>query len=173
MLMAAPAFLELSGSVLQEIPALALAVAGLAVFSVGVAVWMGARVYLQVAGIRHGPQLYSRLVLPEIARLKPFTEFFYTDEPVYSFHAGIPLPPRLGVISLKRFWSGDLSNEELTAELQRVKPGLMLVATDTRELPFSDFLHAEYRLVYEDAAQRLYAHQSVLAQARQARAQRP
>ena len=142
----------------------------LGLFTVGAAGWMGARVYLQITGIRHGPQTYSRLVLPEIARLKPFTEFFYTDEPVYSFHAGIPLPPRLGVISLKRFWSGDLSNEELTAELQRVKPGVMLLATDTRELPFSDFLHAEYRLVYEDAAQRLYAHQTVLEQARQARA---
>ena len=85
----------------------------LGVFGLAAMAWMGARVYLQVVGIRRSPQIYTALVLTEVERLKPFTKFIYTDDPVYSFHTGIPLPPMLGVISLKRFWSGDLTNVRL------------------------------------------------------------
>jgi len=90
---------------------------------------MGARVYLQVTSIRRSPQTYSALVLAEVEHLKPFTKFMYTDDPVYSFHAGIPLPPKLGVISLKRFWSGDLTNARLVEELEAVKPGICYLKT--------------------------------------------
>jgi hypothetical protein len=56
------------------------------------AAWMGTRVYLQIAGVRNSPQLYTALVLKEIERLKPFTQWMYTDQIVYSFHADIPCP---------------------------------------------------------------------------------
>ena len=65
--------------------------------------WMGARVYLQAQDIRSSPQVYSSLVLHEIERLKPFTRYLYADDPVYSFHARIPMPPTLAVMPLKRF----------------------------------------------------------------------
>jgi len=133
------------------------------------AVWLGVRLYLQITGIRHSPQIYSALVLPEMKRLKPFTRFLYTDDPVYSFHAGIPLPPELGVIGLKRFWSGDLTDARLAAELAAANPGMVLLQNSTRELPFGDWLNAEYRLIYEDQGLRLYASKAVLAQAKQAR----
>ncbi len=133
---------------------------------VGIA-WMGARVYLQVTSIRRSPQIYSAVVLTEVGRLKPFTKFMYTDDPVYSFHTGIPLPPKLGVISLKRFWSGDLTNARLAEELEAVKPGILLLKNNSRELPFNELIHAQYRLIYEDADHRLYGHKAVLAKAKQ------
>lgn len=137
------------------------------VFALGALVWMSARVYLQVTSIRQSPQIYGTYVLTEIERLKLFTKFIYTDEPVFSFHAGIPLPPKLGVISLKRFWSGDLTNARLTEELRSVKPGILLLKNSTQEQPFSDLITAEYRLVYYDADYRLYGHKAVLEQAKQ------
>ena len=127
--------------------------------------WMGVRVYLQAAGIRRSPQLDSCLVLKEIEPLKPFTSFMFTDQPVYSFHAGIPMRPSLAVITLKRLWSGELTNERIAAELRAVKPGLMLLASDTRELHYQDLLEAEYRLVYEDGDHRLYALKTVIDRA--------
>src|SRR5207249_2860828 len=81
-------------------------VALLALYALCAGAWTVSRVYLQIATIRHSPQTYSSLVLKQIDRLKPFTKFIYTDEPIYSFHAGIPMPPNLAVISLKRLWSG-------------------------------------------------------------------
>ena len=116
-----------------------------------------------------GTGLRGRSVLNEVERLKPFTKFMYTDDPIYSFHSGIPLPPKLGVISLKRFWSGDLTNARLAAELEAVKPGILLLKNNTLELPFNDLIHTQYRLIYEDADHRLYGHRAVLADAKQSR----
>jgi hypothetical protein len=131
-------------------------------FVMAAAAWAVGRVYLEVSAIRDSPKLYSSLVLKEIKRFEPFTRFIYTDEPVYSFHSGIPLPPQLAILSLKRLWSGDMTNARLVEELRATPPGLMLLGNSTRELPFGDWLNREYRLVYQDAQHRLYAHGSIV-----------
>jgi hypothetical protein len=127
--------------------------------------WTGARVGLEVEGLRSAPRLHRELVLREMERYRPWTEFLYAEEPICSFHAGLPMPPRLAVAGLKRFWSGDLTNARLVEELARIRPGLVLLTQDTRERPFDAWLRAEYRLVYEDAKHRLYALRSVIDQA--------
>jgi hypothetical protein len=133
----------------------------IAVFALCAVSWMGARLYLQSVGIRHAPRLYASLLLKEINRFKPSTQFMFTDQPIYSFHAQIPMPPHLAMISLKRLWSGDLSNAQIAAEIAAIKPGLILLANDTREVPFQDSLDSEYRLVYQDNTDRLYALKSI------------
>jgi len=126
---------------------------------------MGARVYLQISGIRHSPQTYSSLVLGEIERLKPFARFIYTDESIYSFHARIPLPPDLAVLSLKRFWSGDMTNARVAEEMGTIKPEVILLRNDTRAVPFQELLDAEYRVVYQDTDHRLYTKKALAKQA--------
>jgi hypothetical protein len=129
------------------------------------ATWMGSRVYLQISTIRHSPQIYNSLVLTEIKRFKPFTDFMFTDEGAYSFHAGIPLPPKLAVLSLKRFWSGDMTNERLRSELWDVMPGLILLKASTDQPPYLDLLQAKYSLVYDDQKHRLFARKDLVKQA--------
>ena len=90
----------------------------------------------------------------------------YADQPIYSFHAGIPLPPTLGVVMLKRLWSGEMTNDRINAEMVAYKPGLILLANDTRVVPFKDLMDAEYRLVYQDGDQRLYALKEIARKAR-------
>jgi len=123
--------------------------------------WMAARTYLQISGIRQSPQTYYALVLNEIDRFKPFTDWIYTDNLTYSFYSGVPIPPQLAVVSLKRLWSGEITEGGVAAEMQKYKPGLIALRNDTRELPFQTRLNAEYRLVYHDAENRLYAHQTI------------
>jgi hypothetical protein len=55
--------------------------------------------------------------LKQIERFKPFTTFMFSDDPIYSFHSKIPMPPHLAVISLKRLWTGDMSNARLNADV--------------------------------------------------------
>jgi hypothetical protein len=131
------------------------------VFGACAVTWMAARVWLQARDIRSSRQVYSSLVLLELERLKPFTRYLYADEPVYSFHAGIPMPPNLAVMPLKRFWSGDMTNARLAAELDGARPEVMLLKNDTRERPFQRLLQTEYRLVYQDANHRLFARRAV------------
>jgi hypothetical protein len=137
----------------------------LGVYGICAAGWMGARVYLQIDSIRNSPQTDSSLVLKQIERLKPFTKFFYAEEPIYSFHAGIPMPPDLAVVPLKRLWAGQMTNARIAAEMTEVKPEIILLKGTTADTPFNDLLAAEYRPVYEDAEHRLYARKSVAKQA--------
>jgi hypothetical protein len=137
----------------------------LGVFAICAAGWMGARVYLQITDIRGSPQTYSSWVLQQIERLKPFAKFIYAEEPIHSFHAGIPMPPQLAVVPLKRLWSGDMTNARIAAELAQLKPEIILLRSSTTDTPFNDLIAAEYRPVYEDGKHRLYARKTVAKQA--------
>jgi 4-amino-4-deoxy-L-arabinose transferase-like glycosyltransferase len=138
-----------------------------AVYVLGAASWMGARIYLQVRSIRNSNQLYHSLVLKEIERLKPFTKWIYVDQLIYTFHARIPVPPQFAVVSLKRLWSGDMTNERIAADLWNIQPGLILMANTTRNPPFKELLDARYRLIYRDEDHALYAHSDVIRMAKE------
>jgi 4-amino-4-deoxy-L-arabinose transferase-like glycosyltransferase len=135
-------------------------------YAVFAAVWMGSRAYLEVSAIRRSPQTYNSLVLQQVEVFKTFAKTIYTDEGVYSFHTGIPLPPKLGIVSLKRFWSGDMTNEKLRDELWTIKPELFLLVSDARERPYQDLLQSQYSLVYDDQKHRLYVRKDVVKQAK-------
>jgi hypothetical protein len=123
--------------------------------------WSGGRVYLQEAEIRSLPRLSSCLVLKEVARFKPHASFLFSDEPIYSFYSGIPMPPRLATISLKQMWAGEMSNARVVEEITRVKPGLILTKNDSRGRPYRGLLDREYKLVYRDQQYLLYAHSTI------------
>jgi hypothetical protein len=123
--------------------------------------WLAIRVYLQVKNIDDFPTVDNSLVLKEMNKLSPFADWLYTDEPIYSFHTGIPMPPELAVVALKRFWSGDMTNERLAADLSAIKPSVILIANDSHVLPFQQLLASDYRLVYMDQDHRLYTRRDV------------
>ena len=129
--------------------------AALLIFLIFASGWLGARVYLQVSGIRSSPQVYTELVLNEIKRLNP--EQMYADQQIYSFHSGVPFPADLAVLPLKRFWAGEMTNERIAKELVAYRPGVILLANDGREVPFQRLLEREYYLAYFDREHRLYA----------------
>jgi hypothetical protein len=133
----------------------------LALYAQCAGAWMIERLYLEVQSVRQSPQTYTSLFLKEMARYKPQTRWLYAEEPVYSFHAGIPLPPDLAVLVLKRYWSGEMTSARLTEDLRSFKPELMLLGNDSRQRPFHDFLNAEYQLIYMDGNNLLYVHKSI------------
>jgi hypothetical protein len=124
--------------------------------------WSASRVYFQIREVRYSPQTFSSLVLGEIERLKPWSEWMYADQQIYSFHTGIPMPPDLAVLVLKRFWAGEMDNDRITDELRKFKPGVILLANDARAVPFKDLLNEEYQVIYQDGYYRLYALKAML-----------
>ena len=142
------------------------ALVALSAYTLIAAPWMLGRVYLQASAIRNSPKIENSLVLKELDRFKPLTQFVFTDQPIYAFHACIPLPPNLAILSLKRFWTGDMTNARLVTELEQTKPGLILLSNSSRELPYQDLIDQEYRLVYQDNANSLYAHRSIANKAK-------
>jgi len=124
--------------------------------------WMGGRVYLQIKTARASPQTASSLVFTQISRFKPHTKFFYACDPIYSFHAGIPMPPDLAVLVLKRLWAGEMTNAKIAAEMSEIQPGMVLLRNDSRPVPFQALIRSQYNLVYEDQHHLLYVHKSIL-----------
>jgi 4-amino-4-deoxy-L-arabinose transferase-like glycosyltransferase len=131
-------------------------------FIAGAYAWAGARATIQISSMRHLPKLHAELILREIEAYRPHVEFMYCDESIYSFHADIPMPPNLCVVPFKRFWSGEIFNEQIRRELEQNPPGLMLLKNDTKQKPFSNLLQEGYRLVYQDAKHMLFVHKGVL-----------
>jgi hypothetical protein len=123
--------------------------------------WMGGRLYLQIKTVRASPQIDSSLVFRQINRFKPHTKWFYASDPIYSFHAGIPMPPDLAVVMLKRLWSGEMTGAKIAAEMRDIQPGIVLLRNDSRAVPFHDLIRAQYQLVYEDREHLLYIHKSI------------
>lgn len=138
-----------------------LRTASFGVIACSLVAWMGGRLYVEEVEIRSIPRLESCLILQEVQRFKPFTTFMFSDQPVFSFHAFLPEPPRLAMLSLKRMWSGEMSNARLVEELELAKPGIILWLNTTQEVPFQELLRQEYRLVYEDRQNRLFVHKNI------------
>jgi len=136
-------------------------IALVAIYLVVAGTWMGMRSYLEIMTMRHSPKLFNSLVLSRINRYKPFTKYMFTSEEVYSFHAGIPMPPQLAQMTLKRFWSGDMTNAKMVADLTEIKPGVILIGNQMGEIPYHDLLQKEYRLVYQDSEHQLYVLKAI------------
>ncbi len=133
----------------------------LALYALCAGAWMVERLYLEVQVVRHSPQTYTSLFLKEMERYKAQSRWLYAEEPVYSFHSGIPLPPDLGVLAAKRYWSGEMTDARLTEDLVSSKPELILLKNDSKPRPFRDLINTEYLLIYMDADNLLYVRKSI------------
>ncbi len=98
---------------------------------------------------------------PLLAKMKqyaPRTHWIYVHYGMetYAFDAQLPMPPEIGVVSLKRFWSGQISNQEIINTCRQYRPEQLLL--DHSEIAvdyWKDFL-SSYFLAYEDESHRLY-----------------
>jgi hypothetical protein len=127
--------------------------------------WIGGRVYLQVRDIRGKPRTEASPVIREIEHYKPYASSIWATEPVYAFHVNMLIPPRLATLSLKRFWSGDMTNAQLAERMRTLHPEIVLLTNDGKDPPFQALLETDYRLVYRDSEHRLYVLPSVVERA--------
>jgi len=125
--------------------------------------WAGLRVYSEIASARHAPQIYNSEALKEIERVKPFCKFMFADEPIYSFHSGIPLSPELSPFLLAHRTAVEKADERVAARIEAVKPSILLLASKSDSSPSPAFLDREYQRIYKDPAFSVYALKRVIA----------
>jgi len=78
----------------------------------------------------------------------------YTKE-AYAFHARLPMPPELAMVTLKRFWSGQISAEGIVDTCRRHKPEQVLLNPGEIISEWRGFL-TNYVVVYQDENNVLY-----------------
>jgi hypothetical protein len=84
----------------------------------------------------------------------------YTRE-AYAFHAGLLMPPELAVVSLKRFWSGQITTQEIVDTCERYKPEQVLLNASDVTTEWRGFLK-DYSVVYQDADTLLFVRASLV-----------
>ncbi|MBE0541117.1 MAG: glycosyltransferase family 39 protein [Verrucomicrobia bacterium] len=83
-------------------------------------------------------------------------QWIFTFPPAYAFHVGALVPPELAVLSFKRYWSGEMTNDRLIYILEAYRPKQMLIQKSDMNQRWSAYLNEKYRLAYSDACQALY-----------------
>jgi hypothetical protein len=82
---------------------------------------------------------------PLLAKMKeyaPHTHWVYVQQgkEAYAFHAHLLMPPEIAVVSLKRFWSGQISNEKIIESCSTFKPEQLLFDENAVSNLFSHLL---------------------------------
>lgn len=85
-------------------------------------------------------------VLVQVNKYAPQTQWIVTDLPTYGFLAGLPVPPELAVMSMKRIETGDLTQADILQTIQNYHPEQVLLGR--REYPqVQVYLEENYRRI--------------------------
>lgn len=88
-------------------------------------------------------QSFESKLMKRIQRYAPRTRWLLTDMPMFAFRAGLLTPPETAVITWKRVASGNLSEQELIAAVEKYQPEQVLLARFKFPL-LRDYLQQDY-----------------------------
>lgn len=123
----------------------------------------GDRLLSEVERIRELPRVQGNALVAKMRQYADRTRWVYTRQTIYPFHAGLIVVPELAVLPQKRFWSGQITDEQIWATVKRYRPEQLLLADGPLDAGISEFVEAGYSLVYQDGAHALYVVKSLEA----------
>jgi len=89
-------------------------------------------------------------------------KWVYSESGIYPFHAKLAVIPELAIIMPKRFWSGQITTEEIVETCRKDKPELLVLPIGRTKEAWKELLDANYVLTTKDNKSILYvAKQSV------------
>lgn len=121
------------------------------------------RLEAAVAELRARTRIASDPVLAEIRQYAGHTHWIYVryTKEAYAFHAQLLMPPEIAVVSLKRFWSGQITAQEIVDTCKRYRPEQVLFSPGDANSEWQDFLK-DYSLVYRDIDNLLFVRTSLV-----------
>jgi hypothetical protein len=114
------------------------------------------RLEAEVRHLRDSPRINASAILARMRRYAPSTHWVCAQDVMYPFDAGLRVPPELAVIMAKRFWSGQISADEIINICRKYKPEQILLPNGERASAWSDFLKSGYKLALADRERALY-----------------
>lgn len=116
------------------------------------------RLQVEAAALRGRERLDSSPVLAAMKKYSSRTHWAYVQfsYEIYAFHAGLPMPPELAMVSLKRFWSNQISNAEVVQVCRKYGTEEILLKKAAMPEEWTEFLKSGYTIVYQDQEWALY-----------------
>lgn len=108
------------------------------------------RLEVNIKDLRQRPQVGDSAIINRMKQHAATTQWVYCDNPIYAFHAGLPMPPELAVVTLKRFWSAQIDTAQIVETCGRRKVDQLLLGTPSlTNDEWTKFLTREFIEVYE------------------------
>jgi hypothetical protein len=73
----------------------------------------------------------------------------FSPQSIFAFHAGLRVPPKLAVLSLKRFWTGQISVVTILSLLQEYQPEVIAISHQHDQGPLHGIRKLNYHLICE------------------------
>lgn len=103
-----------------------------------------------IKDLRHHPSATANPIVQKMEEYAKSTHLVYSESGLYAFHAQLPVRPELAVITLKRFWSGQITTGQIVAICRRDKPEMIVLPEAKLTPEWKDFLDVEYENVARD-----------------------
>jgi hypothetical protein len=101
-------------------------------------------------------------MLKHIDLYRDRAKWMYAQPIIYPFHARLPMPPELAVVTLKRYWSGQITPAEILDVCREYKPEQLVLYQLRAGGEWTEFLKADYARVYEDTNCVLFVSKTIL-----------
>jgi hypothetical protein len=98
-------------------------------------------------------------VNPIVRKMKQYadrTKWVYSESGIYPFHAGMVVPPELAIVMPKRFWSGQITTQQIVETCKRYQTEMLVLPVYTARPEWKVLLDAEYSPVATDGKHTLY-----------------
>jgi 4-amino-4-deoxy-L-arabinose transferase-like glycosyltransferase len=128
-----------------------------------VATYGGERLITEVEHMQTPPRLEKSALAAKMRQYSDRTRWVYARHNIYAFHAGLTVVPELAVLPRKRFWSGQITNEQIWATVKRYRPEQLLLGDGLLDDSIREFVQAGYTRVYEDGANAVFVAKSLMA----------
>jgi hypothetical protein len=139
--------------------AIRISAVGLMLFLGGIV--CGNRLISEIDHLKNLPRIEDSPLIATMKAYAPKTKWVYTTSTIYPFHAKLLVIPELAVLPSKRFWSEEISDDQIWNIVKRYQPEQILLA---QSVPKSgeEFLETNYIKQYDDEMYRLYVWKSLL-----------
>ncbi|HOR73084.1 MAG TPA: hypothetical protein PLY00_17645 [Verrucomicrobiota bacterium] len=121
----------------------------------------GERLWSEATRIRQSSRVRDSVLVAQMRRHAGRTHWVYTRETIYPFHAGLPVLPELAVLPTKRFWSGQITDEQIWTTVMRYWPEQLLLTDADLTSGARQFIESGYNLVYRERALALYVRKDL------------
>lgn len=109
-----------------------------------------------VKGLRQVPRVDANPIVTNMLSYGERVRWVYARAPIYAFHAKLAIPPELAVVTPKRFWSGQITREQIISICSRYEPELLILPETAKNGEWAPLLSRKYHEAVHDNRNTLY-----------------
>lgn len=114
-----------------------------------------------VKNLKQSPKADDNSIVKEMRKYAGSVHLVYSESGIYPFYANLSVAPELTVMPLKRFWSGQISTDDIIEICRRDKIKLVVLPKERINTEWKDFLDTEYFRVSSDEQSDMFAAKQI------------